>query len=133
MKSFAQYILAAFIAATCVLTLSVAHAADVRLSGSAFYRERMALPGHAALVVELIDLAQPEAPLCQTKVEPSGQVPITFVLVVDAGKLAPGQTYGLSARIAVDGAAWFASNEPLRVDLAKAGEPVPAGSRQGRQ
>ena len=47
-----------------------------------------------------------------------------LLLVVDAGKLAAGQTYGPKARIAVDGAAWFASDEPLRVDLATAGEPV---------
>lgn len=124
MKLFGLCTLAAFVASISCLASWATHAADVTLSGSAFYRERIALPDHAALVVELIDLSRPETVLGETRVEPSGQVPIAFGLVVDAGKFAAGQAYALKARIEVDGAAWFASKEPLPVNQAKAGEPV---------
>ena len=94
MKLFGLCTLAAFVASISCLASWATHAADVTLSGSAFYRERIALPDHAALVVELIDLSRPETVLDETRVEPSGQVPIAFGLVVDAGKFAAGQTYG---------------------------------------
>ena len=92
------------VGAICSLTPSAAHAADVTLSGSAFYRERMALPDDAALIVELVDPAKPETLIGKARVEPSGQVPIAFSLVVDSGKFAAGQAYAFRARIEVDGA-----------------------------
>ena len=57
--------LALVAAAICCLASHGAYAADVKLSGSAFYRERIALPQDATLLVELIDLAKPEAALAQ--------------------------------------------------------------------
>ncbi|UVK47513.1 YbaY family lipoprotein [Mesorhizobium sp. AR07] len=65
----------AIITAICLLAAPVAYAADIKLSVSAFYRERIALPPDAALHVELIDMAEPEAVLGTATVAPSGQVP----------------------------------------------------------
>ena len=110
-------------AAICCLASHSAYAADVKLSGSAFYRERIALPQDAALLVELIDLAKPEAALGAATVAPAGQVPIAFGLVVDSSKLSNGEAYAIQARIEVDGSTWFASAEPIPVDPAKTGEP----------
>lgn len=121
MKSFAGHALAVLVAAMCGVTSSSAHAADVAFSGSAVYRERMALPATAALVVELIDLARPAVVLGETKVEPSGQVPIAFSLAVDSSKLAAGGAYALKARITVGDAVWFASGEPVPVNSSTAG------------
>lgn len=115
---------ALFVAAICGLTPSIAYSADVTLSGSAFYRERIALPQDAALRVEFVDLAKPEALLGTATVAPAGQVPIAFDLVVDQSKLSTGRTYALQARIEVTGSAWFSSPEPVPVDPAKTGEPV---------
>lgn len=75
--------LSVIIAAICLLASPVAYAADITLSGSAFYRERIVLPPDAALRVGLIDLAKPEAVLNSATVVPSGQVPIAFALIVD--------------------------------------------------
>lgn len=113
-----------FVAAICGLASSVTYAADVTLSGSAFYRERTALPQDAALQVELIDMAKPEAVLGATTVAPAGQVPITFGLVIDSSKLSTGQAYAMRARIKVGGSAWFSSPEPVPVDPARTEEPV---------
>lgn len=111
------------VAAICGLT-SVTYAADVTLSGSAFYRERIALPQDAVLQVELIDPAKPEAVLGIATVAPSGQVPIAFGLVVDSGNISTGQAYAMRARIEVGGSTWFSSPEPMPIDPAKTGEPV---------
>lgn len=53
-------------AAIFCLAPHAARAADVKLSGSAFYRERIALPDDAKLLVEFVDLAKPEAALTAT-------------------------------------------------------------------
>ena len=78
---------------------------------------------NASLLVELIDLAKPEAALGAAVVAPAGQVPIAFDLVVDSSKIPDGKAYAIRARIEVDGSTWFASAEPVPVDPAKAGEP----------
>ena len=113
-----------FVATLCGLAASAAYADDVTFSGSAFYRERIALPPDAALRVELMDMAKPDAVLGTATVAPAGQVPIAFSLVVDLSKLSNGQGYAMQARIEVGGSAWFASPEPVPVDPARAGEPV---------
>lgn len=113
-----------FVAAICGLASSVVYAADVTFSGSAFYRERIALPQDAALQVELIDLAKPEAVLGATTVALARQVPIAFGLAVDSSKLSTGQAYAMQARIEVGDSLWFSSPEPVPVDPAKTGEPV---------
>lgn len=115
--------LSVIIAAICLLAAPVAYAADITLSGSA-YRERIVLPPDAALRVELIDLAKPEAVLNSATVVPSGQVPIAFALIVDSSKLSKGEAYAMQARIEVGGIALFSSSEPAPVDPVKSGEPV---------
>jgi putative lipoprotein len=125
-------------AAMCCLASHGAYATDVKLSGSAFYRERIVLPSDATLLVEFIDLAKPKTALGATTVAPAGQVPIAFGLVVDSSKLSNGEAYAVQARIEVGGSAWFASAEPTPVDLARAGEPfsillVQAGSKNAEE
>lgn len=125
-------------AAMCCLASHGAYATDVKLSGSAFYRERIALPSDAILLVEFIDLAKPKTTLAATTVAPAGQVPIAFGLVLDSSKLSNGEAYAIQARIEVGGSAWFASAEPTPVDLARAGELfsillVQAGSKNAEE
>ena len=119
MKSSALFMLATAAATILGWVPTIVHAADVTLSGSAFYRERMALPDNASLVVELVDLAQPEQVLAQTRLAPSGQVPIAFSLLAD--KPAADQAHALKARIEVAGGTWFTEHGTLPV---KASEPV---------
>ena len=112
------------VAAICGLASPATYAADVTFSGSAFYRERIALPQDASLQVELMDMANPEVVLGAVTVAPAGQVPIAFALVVDSSKLSAGQAYALQARIEVGGSAWFTSPEPAPVDPANTGEAI---------
>ena len=110
MKLFGLCTLAAFVASVSCLATWATHAAEVTLSGSAFYRERMALPDHAALVVELIDLSRPETVLGETRVEPwTGTDRLRSRR--RCGQVAPGQAYALKARIEVDGAAGSPASE----------------------
>lgn len=102
-----------------------AQAADVTVSGSVFYRERMALPDDATLLVQLVDTTQtPAAMVGETSVHPAGQVPIAFSLTVDSARLTPGKAHGLMARIEVGGSAWFANDTPAPVDLKNPTVPI---------
>ena len=104
---------------------STAQAAEVTISGSVFYRERMALPDNATLSVQLVDTSQtPAGVIGETSVNPAGQVPIAFTLTVDAARLAPENAHGLLARIEVDGAAWFANETPAPIDLKEPDAPI---------
>jgi putative lipoprotein len=114
----------AFVVAGAFLP-TAAQAADVTISGSAFYRERMALPDDATLIVQLVDTTQvPAGVIGEASVHPAGQVPIAFSLAVDAARLTPGKDYGLMARIEVDGATWFANETPAPVDLEEPAAPI---------
>ncbi len=104
---------------------STAQAAEVTISGSVFYRERMALPGNATLLVQLVDTSQtPAGVIGEMSVHPAGQVPIAFSLTVDAARPAPEKAHGLVARIEVDGAAWFANKPPAPIDLTEPDAPL---------
>lgn len=104
---------------------SAAHAADITVSGSVFYRERMALPDDATLTVQLVDTTQrPAGMVGEMSVHPAGQVPIAFSLTVDAARLTPGKDHGIVARIAVDGATWFANETPAPIDLEEPTAPL---------
>lgn len=114
----------AIVLVICLLASPAVHAADITLSGNAFYRERIALPADAALHVEFIDLTEPKAVVGSATVAPSGQVPIAFDVIVDANKLSKGKAYAMRARIDVGGTARFSTPEPIPVDPARIGEPV---------
>lgn len=103
----------------------IAAHADNLLSGSVFYRERMALPDNAELIVSVVDMAQPAADAVETvRVHPTGQVPIAFKLEVKPEQLATGTAYGVKARINVDGIEWFANSTPEQFDTANLDHPV---------
>lgn len=125
MTSSIHYALAIAILALANLAPTVALADDILISGSVFYRERMALPESASLSVDLVDLSQTTGkPIGSAVVHPTGQVPIAFRLSVPADSMASGKTYGLIARIEVDKYAWFANAEPIPIDPAKLTDPV---------
>lgn len=79
-------------------------AADrVTLSGTAAYRERIALPPDARLKVAISDVSLADAPapvIAETEIETAGrQVPIPFTLEYDPAQIVPGRSYAVSARI----------------------------------
>lgn len=79
------------------------------ITGTAAYRERIALPPGAVLEVELVDISRADAPaerIAATRVEVQGQVPIAFTLPYDPARIRPERRYAVQARLTGDGMAW---------------------------
>jgi putative lipoprotein len=94
-----------------VLAGMLLSAQQVTVSGTAAYRERMALPAGAKLVVEIMQ--GPTLVSSQT-VEPTGQVPIAFSITYEAAKLVATPQPTLHVRLEVPGlAGWIARPTPL--------------------
>jgi len=89
-----------------------ARAQDGVVTGTATYRERIALPPGAVLEVELRDTSRADAParvLGSTRIETTGQVPIPFALRFDPARIDPRGSYTVAARLSVDGQLRFRS------------------------
>ena len=102
-----------------IIALAIpAQAADVTFTGKVAYRERMALPADASLVVNLVTLpggqriAGAQASLGKTS------SPFQFTLNVRSGVIADGGTYGLVAEIWSLGYPVFTNVQPVPVDPA---------------
>lgn len=84
-----------------------------QLRGTVTYLSRMALPLDSLVIVELIDLsATPLAVLDEQRIRTQGeQVPVPYLLEFDPGAIDPEKSYGVAARIVIDGkVAWFAED-----------------------
>jgi len=112
----------------------------VTVSGSATYRQRIAMPPDAVLTVRVEDVSRADAPalvLAEIR-EPFGtrQVPITFSLHVPSEAIDPRLSYAVRATITVDGQLRFTTTRsyavlthgaPNNVDLVlDAVQPAPA-------
>lgn len=76
------------------------------LSGTATWRERMALPSGAQLEVVLEDISLADAPatmLGQTLIDNPGNPPVEFQLEYDPARIEPGHRYALRARVSLQG------------------------------
>jgi uncharacterized lipoprotein YbaY len=97
-------------------------AADaVTVSGSVFYRERIAMPAGAAVVVRVLDVSRADAPattLGETRIEPETQVPVPFTVTVPRAAFTATGSYAVAARIEVDGEpAWVSdTHHPVSPD-----------------
>ena len=91
----------------------------VIVSGSAAYRQRIAMPPDAVLTVRVEDVSRADAPapvLAETR-EPFGarQVPITFSLHVPSAAIDPRLSYAVRATITVDGQLRFTTTRSYAV------------------
>jgi len=86
------------------------------ISGEVWYRERIALPPGAEVIVTLEDQSRADAPATvitdYTHVV-DGQGPLTFRLVYDPAAIDERMTYGLRARIVNEGELMFSSTEHI--------------------
>lgn len=84
-------------------TVAPAPAAQVTLTGTAFYMQRIALPPDARLTVRISDVSLVDAPapeIAKTEMATEGrQVPIPFSLSYDPARIDPRGRYSVSARI----------------------------------
>ena len=85
------------------------------VTGTISYRQRMALPPTAIVVVQLQDSSLADAPvkvLAEDKMTLGNrQVPVSFSLVCDSAKIDERHTYTVRARILVDGQLRFISDK----------------------
>ncbi len=77
--------------------------AQLRVTGTVTYRERIALDPAADIVVQLLDVSLMDAPskvLAEQRIKANGkQVPFVYELKVDAARIDPRMRYAVSARI----------------------------------
>jgi putative lipoprotein len=98
------------------------------LMGNIAYRQRIALPKDATVVVRLVDLSRgtgAEPVVAERAFQAQGQIPIRFQLPYDPSRVSAQNAYGLHARILVDGALWFTSDQPVPVLTRGAPSDVP--------
>lgn len=93
-----------FLLATLGLMLALPLAAQdfPTVSGTAAYRERIALPPDAVLEAELQDVSRADAPaivLGRFRAGPAGQVPIPFAIPYDPAQIVAARRYVVRARI----------------------------------
>ncbi|MCA3897563.1 YbaY family lipoprotein [Vibrio vulnificus] len=84
------------------------------ISGTVFYRERIALPEDAAVTLVLEDVSLADAPakvIAKHKFITNGkQVPLSFDLAYDSKKIIANHRYNVRARIEVNGRLRFISD-----------------------
>ena len=98
------------------------------ITGVVWYRERIALPPGAEVIVTLEDQSRADAPATvitdYTHVVDSEGPPYSFRLVFDPSAIDERMTYGLRARIEHEGKLLFTSTEHGDPLAGKPGEPV---------
>jgi uncharacterized lipoprotein YbaY len=98
------------------LTFSAAPMAT--LTVSVFYRERIAMPPNAAVIVTLADVSRADAPaetVASRRIEEPGNVPIEVELAYDPSIIDERFTYAVRATIEVDGELWWSSTQAHHV------------------
>lgn len=116
---------AAMFFTTSMPTASIA--ADKTISGKVVYRERIALPPEAHLVVQLTDVSLADAPsktIGETRIEAPQGSPIPFAINFDTDEIEPQHTYALQARIVAGDTLWFVTDERYTVDPKNPQEPI---------
>ena len=97
------------------------------ISGEVWYRERIALPPGARVIVTLEDQSRADAPATiitdYTHIV-DGQGPYSFRLVIDRAAIDERMTYGLRARIEKDGELLFTSTQHIDPFAGEPGKPV---------
>lgn len=91
----------------------------VEITGTVWYRERIAMPPGALVIVRLQDLSRADAPatvLAEQVIEPQHNVPIPFSLTVDGASIDARHAYAVSARITVDGILRWISADHVTYD-----------------
>jgi putative lipoprotein len=98
------------------------------ISGEVWYRERVALPPGAEVIVTLEDQSRADAPAVvltdYTHVVGEEQGPYSFRLAYDPSAIDERMTYGLRARILNDGDLLFVSTEHVDPFAGTPGEPI---------
>ena len=88
--------------AAIVLPATRATAQTTTLMGTVNYHERMALPGSATVLVQLVDISKADAPaevIAEDRITGATGSPIPYRLKFDQSRIKLGRSYALQARI----------------------------------
>jgi putative lipoprotein len=88
------------------------------VTGTATYRERVALPPGAVLEAALEDVSRPGAPadvIGRTRVEKPGQPPFRFSIPYEPARIVEGRSYSVRARVTVGGNLMFTTDQSYPV------------------
>ena len=88
------------------------------IDGSITYLQRIAIPKGSTVLVELFDISgggSQATRIARQRFATDSQVPVRFQLAYDRNRIDPARSYGLRARILVDGALWFVNDQPVPV------------------
>ena len=109
------------------------------LQGTAFYRERIALPPNAVFEAQLLDVSRADAPamsLGRATIDPTGSPPFNFEIRYDDAALQSGHRYTVRATVAHQGTLLFTTDtnypvitdrsEPLNMRLISVGDKKPS-------
>jgi uncharacterized lipoprotein YbaY len=99
-----------------LLTFRAARAATLKVT--VFYRERIAMPPNAALIVTVADVSRADAPaetVASRRIDGPGNVPIDVELTYDPSVIDDRLTYAVRATIEVDGVMWWTSTQAHQV------------------
>lgn len=86
--------------------------ASAAITGTATYRERIALPADAELVVQLLDVSLADAPstvVAEQRIAPV-RVPAAFTLTYDPAQIDQRHSYAVSARVERGGTQLFVTD-----------------------
>lgn len=91
----------------------MAGAEEAKVTGTAAYRERIALPPNARFEASIVDASRADAAapvFAKIAIDSPIQPPIKFEIPYDAKAVNPAARYSLRATISVDGKLWFTTD-----------------------
>lgn len=98
-----------------------------KISGTASYRQRIAMPGGAVFEAVLQDVSKMDVAattIASTKIESPGNVPISFEIDFDPAKIDERMSYSVRAEIRVNGELWANTDTQYPVLTRGAGNNV---------
>src|SRR5512134_3665973 len=104
--------------ALMAFALTPAWAAQELITGTATYRERIALPPDAVFEAVLEEVSRADAPaveIARTRIENPGQPPIAFSIAYDPAAIDERLTYAVRTRVLVGERLMFTSDSINRV------------------
>ena len=84
------------------------------VTGTATYRERIAMPADAVFEATLEDVSRADAPaevISRKRIASPGNVPIPFEITYDPGRITAGRRYAVRARILVNEQLFFTTDQ----------------------
>ncbi len=93
--------------------------AIVEIKGETLYRERIALPADAKVIVQLLDVSKMDVPaiVMAERVQQGAATPAPFSFAIGSDQFQPGHTYAIGARIMLGDKLLFINTQAYHIDL----------------